>query len=175
MQASATVELACDTDCLVLYRLNKVATPQLSRKQLASLQVYRSVTGYKRRPLACIIYAAFILLTGGVAWLVGHIFPQLMLWTLQTCSLHEAQYVVSEVQSHSWCCVLGCQAILPCPNFHGLCSYIPAARSSVEYTNSGCLHCLQHRYVALTLPHQTQCASCCCPQELHAPYILEPT
>lgn len=84
--------------CLVLYGLDQVATPQLGRKQLASLQVYRTVTGYKRRPLACIIYAAFILLTGGVAWLVGHIFPQLTLWTLQSCSLHEAQYILSEVK-----------------------------------------------------------------------------
>lgn len=62
-----------------------------------TLQIVQRLIGYKINvwALAPLILLTFI--TGGSIWVVAFLFPQTLVWTMQECPIHEAQYVLAKV------------------------------------------------------------------------------
>ena len=57
-----------------------------------------SILGYHQRPLVYAVYAVLETCIGGLFWIPAFFRPQLTRWTLQSCSLSQAQFVLTKVQ-----------------------------------------------------------------------------
>ena len=66
--------------------------------------------GYKGNVWGDLTFAVLTVVTGGLVWLAD--IPQLKVCTLKECPLHEAQYVLAEVQEQRFSCV--CNGIYSC-------------------------------------------------------------
>ena len=69
--------------------------PSASNKYAQAVQDF---VGYNPRPLLFAVYVLLAILTGGLLWVMGQLFPRTMLWTMAKCPLSHAQYVHAKVQ-----------------------------------------------------------------------------
>lgn len=67
----------------------------------ASVQAVQGFVGYNARPLLFAVYVLLAILTGGLLWVIGQLFPRSMLWTMAKCPLSHAQYVQAQVHQNS--------------------------------------------------------------------------
>ena len=63
------------------------------------LQLVREFVGYKGRAWTVATYRLLVLATGGLFWLLGRYSPAARLWSLQVCSLSQADLVHVKVSS----------------------------------------------------------------------------
>lgn len=61
------------------------------------VQAVQGFVGYNPRPLLFAVYVLLAILTGGLLWVIGQLFPRSMLWTMAKCPLSHAQYVQAKV------------------------------------------------------------------------------
>lgn len=61
------------------------------------MQAVQDFTGYNPRALPFAVYVLLALLTGGLLWILGQLFPRSILWTMAKCPLSHAQYVQAKV------------------------------------------------------------------------------
>lgn len=54
-------------------------------------------TGYRTRLRARIGYVVLLCVSGGAAWFIAYTFPRAILWTLEECSLADADHVLAKV------------------------------------------------------------------------------
>lgn len=64
-----------------------------SLQSSAPVQAVQGFVGYNPRPLLFALYVLLAILTGGLLWVIGQLFPRSMLWTMAKCPLSHAQYV----------------------------------------------------------------------------------
>ena len=81
-----------------------------NRHRTVLLQNVERLIGYKRNFWGDVTFAVLTVVTGGLVWLAD--IPQLKVCTLKECPLHEAQYVLAEVQEQQFSCV--CNGIYSC-------------------------------------------------------------
>ena len=62
-----------------------------------SVQTVQDFLGYNPQPLLFAVYVLLAILTGGLLWVLGQLFPRTMLWTMAQCPLSNAQYVQAKV------------------------------------------------------------------------------
>ena len=58
----------------------------------------RVLVAYQTRPWALAVFGALAVVSGGLAWVLGKIFPQLTLWTMRLCPAEEAEFVLVKVR-----------------------------------------------------------------------------
>ena len=75
------------------------------------MQAVQGFVGYNPRPLLFAVYVLLAILTGGLLWVIGQLFPRSLLWTMAKCPLSHAQYVQAQVQLRS-CKSLGRRCLM---------------------------------------------------------------
>lgn len=71
---------------------------KLYQSQHLFAQAAQEFVGYRTPCYVQLVYVAFVVLSGGLLWVVACCLPQRPLWTLQKCSLKDAEQVLVQVQ-----------------------------------------------------------------------------
>ena len=85
-----------------------------SRQHLSRLQLVREFVGYTGRAWTVAIYRFLVLATGGLLWLLGRYSLSARLWSLQACSLRQADLVLVKVSCAMPESISDCTLITQC-------------------------------------------------------------